>query len=321
MKEKILILSPNSALILQVLKDLSNQNFIKKDEINDNQIFFWAARQLVKKQLLQVHNVNLKDDTIYRHFILLNKAKMINYIKVGCRDCFILYKQIKEHFACKFKKDVKLDKKEIEEIFNKNIKNKLLNFEVLYQRFQDYYKNNGFKFKVLRVLKEKWADWCRREQPLKLNLEESGLKLNSNLIKIAKKYIQKDEITDLFTCFKLHHISKSTQSADWLKTWELWIINSKKINSNLSQNNLKTTKEKEKVDYRWDFRKAKDVSDKIKDRLEFDKKINWLDDFYWKDIPIPDIGWQKVQHPDFNKEEILLYKINSTDGSFMLNHN
>ena len=25
-------------------------------------------------------------------------------------------------------------------------------------------------------------------------------------------------------------------------------------------------------------------------------------------------------HPDFNKEEILLYKIDSSDGQFMLNH-
>jgi hypothetical protein len=25
-------------------------------------------------------------------------------------------------------------------------------------------------------------------------------------------------------------------------------------------------------------------------------------------------------HPDFNKEEILLFKIDSTDGSFMLEH-
>lgn len=65
----------------------------------------------------------------------------------------------------------------------------------------------------------------------------------------------------------------------------------------------------EKKNYRWDFKKAKDGSDRIKDWLEFEKGINWLDDFYLKDIPIQGIGWQEVQHPDFNKKEILLFRI------------
>jgi hypothetical protein len=81
-----------------------------------------------------------------------------------------------------------------------------------------------------------------------------------------------------------------------------------------------TTQNKEKDYYKWDFRKAKEVSDKIKNWLRFDKKINWIDDYYWKDIPIPGIRWQKVMHPNFNKEEIILFKINSNDGSFILQH-
>jgi plasmid replication initiation protein len=76
----------------------------------------------------------------------------------------------------------------------------------------------------------------------------------------------------------------------------------------------------EQKEYKWQFKKAKEVSDKLKDWLEFDLGIDWLDDHYWKDEPIDGIGWQKVPHPDFNKDEILLYKLddNSEETKYLI---
>jgi plasmid replication initiation protein len=93
-----------------------------------------------------------------------------------------------------------------------------------------------------------------------------------------------------------------------LDNFKKWCMQKKRKQTEVSP-------KEEQKNYRWDFRKAKDISDKIKDHLEFEKGINWLDDYYWKDLPIPGIGWQKVMHPDFNKEEILLYKLDSKDDN------
>ena len=134
----------------------------------------------------------------------------------------------------------------------------------------------------------------------------------------AKEYMDNENITLEFTKFKNHYMANGDLKVSWEKVWENWCINHKQFKPKAPRE--QSTKQKEKADYKWDFRKAKEVSDRIKNWLRFDKKINWLDDYYWKDIPIPGIGWQKVMHPDFNKEEIILFKIDSSDGNFMLQH-
>ena len=74
----------------------------------------------------------------------------------------------------------------------------------------------------------------------------------------------------------------------------------------------------EQKQYAWDFKKAKDKSDKIKDFLDFDLGVDWLNIYYLKDIKtfevvfkneVVKIGWQDVMHPHFDKEEILLFRI------------
>ncbi|MEA3383410.1 MAG: hypothetical protein U9Q20_01865 [Campylobacterota bacterium] len=98
--------------------------------------------------------------------------------------------------------------------------------------------------------------------------------------------------------------------------WLLWIKQCLKYKNQQSKRDSKSNTHSEQQKYRFDFRKAKDISDKIKDYLEFERNINWLDDYYMKDKPIPGgVGYHEVMHPDFNKKEILLYIIESDNKS------
>ena len=189
------------------------------------------------------------------------------------------------------------------------------NVDDVFEDFKLYYQSKGTLNSDWEAV---WKRWVLNQNKYKTHLIKTVIDedmiLNTPMLKFAQKYIDTNNTELEFVKFKNHYTASGDIKVSWVKMWENWCIKHKEFKPK------ENTKAKEKADYRWDFRKAKEVSDRIKDWLEFDKKINWLDDFYWKDIPIPGIGWQKVIHPDFNKEEILLYKIDSTDGSFMLNH-
>ncbi|MEA3554295.1 MAG: hypothetical protein U9R39_07845 [Campylobacterota bacterium] len=189
------------------------------------------------------------------------------------------------------------------------------NVEDVFEDFKLYYQSKGTLNNDWEAV---WKRWVLNQNKYKTHLVKTvideDMVLNSPMLKVGQKYIDKNNIELEFMKFKNHYIASGDIKVSWAKMWENWCIKHKEFKPK------ENTKAKEKADYRWDFRKAKEVSDRIKDWLEFDKKINWLDDFYWKDIPIPGIGWQKVIHPDFNKEEILLYKIDSEDGNFMVEH-
>ena len=202
-----------------------------------------------------------------------------------------------------------------------------------YNNFLIYNKNRKTEINRIDYLLSLFTKWCKQEFPVptkKLNFQDSGIKLDSNLIEIAKKYLKKSDVNPAFEQFELHHTSKNSLFSDWSSAFELWC--SRYNNYKLSTPKITTPQSKkaqEKADYRWDFRKAKDISDKIKSWLDFDVKVKWMDKYYWKDIfefSIPTrqgdfkIGWKEVMHPDFNKKEILLYKIDSTDDNFMLEH-
>jgi len=183
----------------------------------------------------------------------------------------------------------------------------------LFDEFKLYYQAKGTIYSDWEKVWQRWVtNQNKYKSPLEKTLIDKDMVLNDKMIKLAKKYIDKDTISVEFVKFKNHYIASGDIKVSWLKAWENWAIKHKQFNSQ------QTTASQEKNDYRWNFRKAKEVSDKIKKWLKFEKKINWLDDYYWKDIPIPGIGWQDVMHPDFNKKEILLYKIDSEDGKFML---
>ena len=189
------------------------------------------------------------------------------------------------------------------------------NVDDIFEDFKLYYQSKGTLNSDWEAV---WKRWVLNQNKYKTHLIKTVIDedmiLNTPMLKFAQKYIDKNNIELEFVKFKNHYTASGDIKVSWVKMWENWCIKHKEFKPK------ENTKAKEKADYRWDFRKAKEVSDRIKDWLEFDKKINWLDDFYWKNIPIPGIGWQKVIHPDFNKEEILLYKIDSTDGSFMVEH-
>lgn len=188
--------------------------------------------------------------------------------------------------------------------------------EEVFENFKLFYQSKGTMNSDWEAV---WKRWVLNQNRYKNHLVKTTLdediELNETYKKIAKKYIKNNFIDIEFTKFKNHYISNGDLKVSWEKVWENWCINHKQF-----QPKEQSAKAKEKMDYKWDFRKAKDVSDRIKDWLRFEKNINWLDDFYWKDIPIPGIGWQKVMHPDFNKEEILLYKIESQDGNYMIQY-
>lgn len=53
-------------------------------EIVNKEVFYWVARQTIADELKLL---NLKPDTVYRHLKSLQDLKLIEYIKVGKKDC------------------------------------------------------------------------------------------------------------------------------------------------------------------------------------------------------------------------------------------
>ncbi len=101
-----------------------------------------------------------------------------------------------------------------------------------------------------------------------------------------------------------------------LNNWTNWC---KQYQMHKNKKSAKNTSSEQK-NYTWDFRKAEKISNEIKNFLEFEKGIKWLEDYYLKDIPIPGVGWQDVMHPHLNKEEIILFKLDSEHEQFMINY-
>jgi len=188
--------------------------------------------------------------------------------------------------------------------------------EETFENFKLYYQSKGT---VNSDWEAVWKRWVLNQNKYKNHLIKTtideNIELKNNFLKTAQNYLAKKDMEIEFIKFKNHYIANGDLKTSWEKVWENWCINHKQFKPR-----EQSQKSKEKQDYKWDFRKAKDVSDRIKDWLEFEKGINWLDDFYWKGKTIPGIGWQKVMHPDFNKEEILLFKIDSVDGNYMLQY-
>ncbi|MDB4257272.1 hypothetical protein N9818_00300 [Arcobacteraceae bacterium] len=190
------------------------------------------------------------------------------------------------------------------------------NIDDVFEDFKLYYES---KSTLNTDWESVWKRWVRNQNKYKSHLVKTtiseNLLLDKDMMQISKKYINKEHIELEFIKFKNHYIANGDLKVSWEKVWENWCINHKQFKPK-----EQSQKSKEKSDYRWDFRKAKDTSDRIKEWLEFEKGIKWLEDFYLKDMPIPGIGWKDVMHPDFNKEEILLFKIDSENGQYMLKH-
>ena len=331
-------------LILLILKDMEQKKLIQeaaikiKDNYEDykDTNLFWLARQQVCILLEDRYGIIIKKDTVYRHFWLLHHLKKLRYIRLGVRDCFIL--DIKKKITEKVNNLI-FQKKEIDltftkvhkDIFNKLSKNNCLNPETEFKNFINHFHSlhNPFLFIKESILIKKWSKWCIDIHPLKITVDKSELILDSLLIhSIAEKYLNKEIIYIEFKKFKNHYISNGTTKVVWTPVWENWCINYKYFKPKAPKE--QSSKQKEKADYKWDFKKAKDISDKLKDWLEFDAKINWMEEYYWKNIYQFDIktndgflklAWIKMPHPDFNKDEIILFKIDTHTGKYLLYDN
>lgn len=55
-----------------------------KHEIVDGELYYWVARQSICSELALL---NMKPDTVYRHLKALNVLEVIDYVKVGKKDC------------------------------------------------------------------------------------------------------------------------------------------------------------------------------------------------------------------------------------------
>ena len=204
----------------------------------------------------------------------------------------------------------------------------LQNVDEIFEDFKLYYQSKSTLNSDWQAV---WKRWVLNQNKYKNHLVKTtideNISLNSSMLQTAKKHIDKDLINLEFTKFKNHYLANGDLKVSWIKMWENWCINHKQFKPKAPKD--QTVKQKEKADYKWDFRKAKDLSDKIKDWLEFDAKIDWMEHYYWKNIQQFEIktnngtlklAWKKMPHPDFNKEEILLFKIDTQEAKYLLNN-
>jgi len=203
------------------------------------------------------------------------------------------------------------------------------NIDDVFEDFKLYYQSKSTLNSDWEAV---WKRWVLNRNKYKNHLIKTTLDENTTLsnemLQIAKSYIKDTEQIKLeFIKYKNHYVGNGDLKVSWNKVWENWCINHNQYKPKAPKE--QTSKQKEKADYKWDFRKAKDISDKIKDWLEFDAKINWMEEYYWKDIHQFDIktnngtlklGWVKMPHPDFNKDEILLFRVDTNDAKYLLNN-
>lgn len=205
----------------------------------------------------------------------------------------------------------------------------LRNIDDVFEDFKLYYQS---KSTINTDWEAVWKRWVLNQNKYKNHLIKTTIDeniiLDVDMKQTAKKYMHKEHIELEFIKFKNHYISNGDLKVSWSKVWENWCINHKKFTPKAPRE--QTVKQKEKADYKWDFRKAKDLSDKIKDWLEFDAKINWMEEYYWKDIHQFNIktndgtlklAWKKMPHPDFNKDEILLFRVDTQEAKYILDEN
>ncbi|MGB3751302.1 MAG: hypothetical protein WA945_07010 [Arcobacteraceae bacterium] len=142
--------------------------------------------------------------------------------------------------------------------------------------------------------------------------------LTNGMIEYAQKnQIEKKDTIHLFENFTKYYQEKQFKSRDWLRLWHDWVdknIGFKYFEkNNYSNDEYEFAKPITGEKYPYIFKsnaeyfKVEAISNKIKETLTFEYKIDWLNDYYWKDIPIKNIGWQKCKHPFKQYDQIILY--------------
>lgn len=198
------------------------------------------------------------------------------------------------------------------------------NVEEVFENFILYYQSKGILNSDWEAAWKKWVLNNNRfkNHLIKTTIDEE-MELTNELHKVAQKYLPKDLIELEFTKFKNHYISNGDLKVSWERVWENWCINAKQYIKNTP-----SSTQNEKQTYKWNFKKAKEMSDKIKDWLQFEVKYDWLNLHFYKGEKSffintrqesLHIGITDMPHPDFNKKEILLFKIDSDDGQYLSN--
>lgn len=82
------IQNPNQALIFCLL--FTCDKWAEK-QVVDGEDYYWVARQTICKEL---PILNLKPDTVYRYVMALKDLGVIEYAKVGKKDCFRISKKV-----------------------------------------------------------------------------------------------------------------------------------------------------------------------------------------------------------------------------------
>ncbi len=81
----------NQGLIFDFLTSASTW---AETEIVNNEVYYWVSRQKICKELALL---NMKPDTVYRHLKSLDLIGVIEYIKVGKKDCIRVTKKGKTY--------------------------------------------------------------------------------------------------------------------------------------------------------------------------------------------------------------------------------
>ncbi len=89
-------MNPTQAIILDVINGA--QTWAEPLVIKNN-VYFWVSRHKVCEEL---PILNLKPDTVYRHFTFLESLGVIDYGKVGKKDCVRLTEVGKSYFSSSF---------------------------------------------------------------------------------------------------------------------------------------------------------------------------------------------------------------------------
>jgi len=120
--------------------------------------------------------------------------------------------------------------------------------------------------------------------------------------------ISEDKVTEQFEKFKQYN--QNDESKITLKNWKLWCSQYNKFQT--SKNSKKSTAKKnsEQKDYAWEYKKAKEISDRVKDYYYFEKGIDVLNDYYMKDIPFEGFEFKEATHPYLDKSEVFIIPIN-----------
>jgi plasmid replication initiation protein len=197
--------------------------------------------------------------------------------------------------------------------------------EQMFEEFKIYYQAKGTEYKDWE---KSWQLWVNRSKKYVNHLPTQAIKENMELSEkmkeVSSKHIKNEDLEIEFIKFKNHYISNGLKSNNWTKLWENWSINHKQFKPKEQSSAMK-----EKQEYRWEFRKLKDTSDKIEQWLDFTVGIDFIKLYVIPGIKefeiktkqdIIKLGWQYIMHPDYNTRQLLLFRIESDLGQALLEH-